>query len=103
MSGELWYFLLGSGTGNLAPAHGRLGPSLALRPSTRLVFRNSIARLEKANADAYHSGCQVASASYQSLSQRYLAELWKPSITFRSTLRLVTAAGLGFLAGRVVR
>jgi len=71
--------------------------------SLRLVvasLRDSVTRLEAANAAAYATGHDAAYASYQDLSRRYVAELKKPRIRLPSLVGLV---GVGFVVGRVIR
>jgi uncharacterized small protein (DUF1192 family) len=74
--------------------------SLRLRVA---ALQDSVLRLEAANAAAYATGYDAASAGYQDLSRRYIAELEKPRIRLPSLVRFVGAVGVGFVVGRVTR
>ena len=67
------------------------------------TLQDSVLRLEAANAAAYATGYDAASASYQDLSRRYIAELQKPRIRLPSIVGLVGAAGVELVVGRVIR
>ena len=67
------------------------------------TLQDSVLRLEAANAAAYATGYDAASASYQDLSRRYIAELQKPRIRLPSPLGLIGAAAVGLVIGTVVR
>jgi len=67
------------------------------------TLQDSVTRLEAANLAAYATGYDAASASYQDLSQRYIAELHKPRIRLPSLVGLVGAVGVGVVVGRVLR
>jgi uncharacterized protein YlxW (UPF0749 family) len=74
--------------------------------SLRLVvatLQDSVSRLEAANAAAYATGYDAATASYQDLTRRYIAELNKPRIRLPSLVGFVGAVGVGVVVGRVVR
>jgi len=64
---------------------------------------DSIARLEQANAESYDSGYQAAYALYQSLSNKYVAELKKPRFKIGSTVGFVLGAGAGWIVGQTIR
>ncbi len=66
------------------------------------ALQDSVTRLEAANAAAYRSGYDAATAGYRNLSARYIAELEKPRFSFRSALGLLGAAGVGVMIGRAV-
>jgi hypothetical protein len=61
------------------------------------TLRDSIVILEAANASAWETGYQAASAGYQDLSRRYQAELRKPRLTAGPALGLLVAAGAAVL------
>jgi hypothetical protein len=70
--------------------------------SLRLVvasLQDSVMRLEAANAAAYATGYDVAHASYQDLTRRYIAELNKRRIKLPSLVGFVGAVGVGFVVG----
>jgi hypothetical protein len=66
------------------------------------TLQNSVTRLVAANLAAYATGYDAASASYQDLSRRYIAELNKPRIRLPSLVGLVGAAGIGLVIGRTI-
>ena len=49
-----------------------------------------------------HALAQAAYASYQDLSQRYIAELKKPRIRLGSVIGLIGAAGVGVVIGSTI-
>jgi hypothetical protein len=63
------------------------------------ALRDSVLRLEAANAAAYRAGYEAAYAGYQDLSARYVAELRKPRITLGRSVGLIAAAGAGLVLG----
>jgi len=66
------------------------------------ALQDSVLVLEAANAAAYRSGYDAATAGYRDLSARYIAELEKPRFSLRSALGLLGAAGVGVMIGRAV-
>jgi hypothetical protein len=68
-----------------------------------IALQDSVEQLEVEKSRAFEAGYHEAYASYQDLSQRYLAELKKPRLSLGSTLGLcLGAAGAGVLVGSVI-
>jgi uncharacterized protein YlxW (UPF0749 family) len=65
-------------------------------------LQDSVIRLEAAKAAAYATGYDAATASYQDLTRRYIAELNKPRIRLPSLVGFVGAVGLGLVVGRAI-